>query len=129
MGYYCLRFATPRPSIRVVILSRWGSMLDSSNAAELLHGLTLSQAFHKYVSNDPEVASLAAAAIRSDQEHEVIFRDGRYPGLHVRFTWPLDISADDLAFQFILPRVFYLEHYASTEAPDVVKKVCAMMAD
>ncbi len=103
-------------------------MLRSPNAASLLHGLSLSEAFHRYVLNDPEVAPLADAVVRLNREYESIFREGQFPGPYVVFTWPLDIAAGDLAFQFVRPAAFFLDS-PLPEAPDAVDKVCVVMVD
>jgi len=125
MEYYQLRFAVVHP-LQPRSFSDGGSMLRSPNAASLLHGLSLSEAFHKYVLNDPEVVSLADAVMRLGHEYESIFREGQFPGPYVKFTWPLDIAAGDLAFQFVRP----LDLGGSLpEAPDAVEKVCAVIVD
>ncbi len=103
-------------------------MLRSPNAALLLHGLSLSEAFHKYVLNDPEVIRLAAVVMRLDHEYESIFSEGQFPGPYVEFTWPLDIAARDLAFQFVRPVAFFIDS-PLPEPPDAVENVSVVIVD
>jgi len=103
-------------------------MLRLPNAARLLDGLSLSEVFYKYVLNDPDVVALAAAAVRLDHAYESVFREGQFPGPYVEFTWPLDVTAENLAFQFVRPIIFDL-HRPSPKAPDAVTEVCVVMAD
>src|SRR4051794_19270079 len=99
-------------------------MLRSANAAELLNGLSLSEAFHKYILNDTEVAALAEVVMRLDPAYESVFREGQYPGLFVKFTWPLDDSPSDLAFQLVRPFISYTDS-PDPVVPDPVNQVCA----
>jgi len=124
MEYYQLRFAVVHP-LQPRSFPDGGSMLRSPNAASLLHGLSLSEAFHRYVLNDPDVVPLADAVMRLGHEYESIFREGRSPGPYVEFTWPLDITVEGLANQFVKS----LDRSDIPKPPDEIEKVCVVMVD
>ncbi len=84
-------------------------MLSSPEGAQLMHGLSLAEAFQRFVLNHPDVVPLANAAMKLDRSYEGVFREGQYPGHYVKFSWPLDISAEDLAIDFVRPFIFSLD--------------------
>lgn len=83
-------------------------MAGSPINARRLNGLSLAEAFSKYVLGDPDVTALAALVLKQDEAYMAIFREGRYPGPYVEYAWPLDITADELAYQFVRPVVYFL---------------------
>ena len=97
-------------------------MAGSSINAQALDGLSLAEAFARCVLNDPAVLSLAVLVTQRDKTHMSVFREGRYPSRYIEYAWPLDISPDDLAFQFVRPVAFYIGEplpIASREILDV----------
>jgi hypothetical protein len=82
------------------------AMARSSDGARMLVGLSLGEAFFKFVLEDPEVQLRAAEVLRQDADYGSVFREGQYPGNVVEYNWPLDVTADDLAFQFVRPMVW-----------------------
>jgi hypothetical protein len=89
-------------------------MVRSPIKARLLDGLSLAEVFDRYVLNDPAVVSLAAFVTQQNNMYTNVFREGQYPGPYVKYAWPLDITPDELAFQFVRPVVFF------TDEPDPV---------
>jgi hypothetical protein len=84
-------------------------MVKSPINTRLLDGLSLAEVFERYVLNDPAVVSSAALVMQQDKTHASVFREGRYPGHYVEYAWPLDISPDDLASQFVRPVIFFTD--------------------
>jgi hypothetical protein len=84
-------------------------MAGSQINARVLDGLSLAEAFERYVLNDPAVVSSAAVVTQQNKAHTSVFSEGRYPGHYVEYAWPLDISPDDLAFQFVRPVAFFID--------------------
>jgi hypothetical protein len=76
-------------------------MLESKIDARVLEGLSLAEAFTKYVLNDPSVLLSSVAVLRKDNSYEDIFREGRYPGPYVEYTWPLNLTARELSDRFV----------------------------
>jgi hypothetical protein len=54
-------------------LDSWTIALRAPNAANHLDGLSLAEAFRKYVLNDPEVVALAKDLLKTDTRHSAIF--------------------------------------------------------
>jgi hypothetical protein len=86
-------------------------ILRAPNAASYLNGLSLAEAFRKFVINDPEVVALAKRLLKAESRHSAVFHEGQVPGPFVSFHWPIDATASALEFRF----VDSLE--ASSEAP------------
>jgi hypothetical protein len=103
-------------------------MLNSPQGAQLLHGLSPSEAFHRFVLNDPDVTALATPLIEINRSYECIFREGQFPGPYIEFAWPLDITAEDLAFEFVRPAVFF-SNVPLPEASIEVKRLCVPLVE
>ncbi|EGP09596.1 hypothetical protein CSIRO_0754 [Bradyrhizobiaceae bacterium SG-6C] len=71
-------------------------LIYAPDAANRLNGLSLAEAFRRFVLDDPEVVALGERVMRNEG-HERVFREGQAPGFFADFHWPLDASADDLA--------------------------------
>jgi hypothetical protein len=71
-----------------------------------LFGLSLSEAFRKFVLDDPEISALGKLIVEQERGHGEVFSEGQYPGPFTVFAWPFDISASDLVFQFVRPVMF-----------------------
>ncbi len=68
-------------------------VLRAPNAASYLNGLSLPDAFRRYVLDDPEVVALGKRVVKTTKRHVDVFRDGMFPGPLVDFHWPLDATA------------------------------------
>jgi hypothetical protein len=69
-------------------------------AAEDLHGMTLAQAFRRFVLDDPEVAAVGQLVI-SQHGHADVFLRGQCPGPFVDYRWPLATNPSELAHHFV----------------------------
>jgi hypothetical protein len=76
-------------------------VLRAPNAANYLNGLSLTEAFRRYVIGDPEVAALAKRVLKTDPSESAVFLEGQAPGPFIGFHWPLDLTASALAFRFV----------------------------
>jgi len=76
-------------------------ILRAPNAAAYLNGLSLTEAFRRYVIEDPEVSALAKCVLKTGARHSSVFLEGQAPGPFVDFHWPLDTTASAIAFRFV----------------------------
>ena len=83
-------------------------MVASQNDALTLDGLSLAEAFRTYVLEDSAVASLANRMMQKNEDLKSVFEDGKYPGPYSDYTWPLDVPASELTYQFARPVVIVL---------------------
>ena len=96
-------------------------ILHSTDAHARLANCSLSGVFRKFVIEDPEIASLGKRVIREDKRHVSVFREGQHPGLFSDFKWPFDLTARDLALNFVDA---YLSSTSSPRrASDVIENV------
>jgi hypothetical protein len=84
-------------------------VLRAPNAANHLDGLSLAEAFQKYVLNDPEVVTSAKNLMKTEPRHSAVFIDGQAPGPFLDFHWPLDLSASAMAFRFIASLIYFMD--------------------
>jgi hypothetical protein len=75
-------------------------VLRAPNAASYLNGLSLADAFRRYVLDDPEVVALGKRVVKTTKRHVDVFRDGMFPGPLVDFHWPLDATAESIEYSF-----------------------------
>jgi hypothetical protein len=76
-------------------------VMRAPDGAEYLNGLTLAEAFRRYVLADCEVSTLSSRLLQIDRERfSAVFGEGRYPGYSMDFHWPLDATGKDIAFSF-----------------------------
>lgn len=104
------------------------SWLQSADAPSRLSGCSLSAAFKKSVLEDLEVAELAKKILQREPTHATIFRDGQFPGPFIDYKWPLDLTASNLAYQFVKPVLIILGE-PLPKAPDDIKKVSEVIVD
>lgn len=76
-------------------------VLRAPNAAIYLNGLSLTDAFRRYVLDDPEVAALGKRVVKTTKRRADVFRDGVFPGPLGDFHWPLDATAESIAYSFV----------------------------
>jgi len=76
-------------------------ILHAPNAVSYLDGLSLTEAFRRYVINDPEIVALAKRLLKTESRHSAVFLQGQAPGCFVDFHWPLDSTASAIAFRFV----------------------------
>jgi hypothetical protein len=69
----------------------------SPDAARRVIGLSLVQAFRRLVLEDPEIAALSKPLTRD----VTVFKEGQFPGMFVNYHWPLDLTADQCAYEFV----------------------------
>jgi hypothetical protein len=117
------------PSIRVSTNESQGTPLPQGlDAPACLIGLSLSDAFRQLVLEDPEITLLGKMIVEQEGAHGDVFNKGQYPGPYVDFNWPLDITASDLAFQFIRPLIFVIPGPPLPEASKAVQQVSGLIA-
>jgi hypothetical protein len=66
-----------------------------------LIGLGLSEAFRKLVLEDPEVIRLSKELVAQTGRWSAIFESGQYPAPFGGYKWPVDITDEDLAHEFV----------------------------
>ncbi len=76
-------------------------VLHAPNTGTCLDGLSLAEAFQRYVINDPEVVALSKRLLKTDARHSAVFLKGQAPGFSDDFHWPLDSTASEIAFRFV----------------------------
>lgn len=103
-------------------------IVHARDATDRLVGLSLGEAFFKCVLRDAEVQSLAQEVIEHENGYSSVFRDGQYPGPYVEHSWALDITANELAFQFVRPVLFCLDD-PLPEASVEIRRVCEVIVD
>jgi hypothetical protein len=79
---------------------RFFPFLRSPQAERRLDGLELRAVALMYVLQDPEVATLSKDAL---EEWPDVFSEGRYPSGYVTHEWPIQLTADQLAYSFAWP--------------------------
>jgi len=72
-----------------------------------LHGLSLATLFRTIVLDHPSVIAAGRKVVEQTKEHASVFEQGEAPGPFVKYTWELDITADNLAFEFVRPIIFF----------------------
>jgi hypothetical protein len=102
--------------------------VEAPDAAAHLANRALVDACLSFVFGDPEVRSLAKRLLKTEPAHAATFQDGQYPGLYIEYTWPVDINASDLAWQFVKPGIFDVSARLP-EASDAVNNVSRVLAD
>ena len=81
--------------------------IAAPDAAHRLDGLSLVEAFRKFVLDDPEVQLLGERVGREPLGDSEVFKDGRAPGFGVAYEWDLSSTPDSLAFDFVrVPGIF-----------------------
>jgi len=102
-------------------------ILRAPNAANHLDGLSLTDAFRRYVLNDPEVAGLGKRVVNATKRHAGVFRDGLFPGLTGDFHWQLDATDESIAYNFVTQPLGVDEWLPTPSA--MISAVSAALAD
>jgi len=102
-------------------------VLRAPNAAGYLNGLSLADAFHRYVLDDPEVVALGKRVVKTAKRHADVFRDGMFPGPLNDFHWPLDATAESIEYSFV-PQSPSVDHWLPTPSA-MISAVSAALAD
>jgi hypothetical protein len=102
--------------------------LLASNVADLLAGLSIGEAFYRYVIQDAEAAALAARMLQREKRHHDVFCEGQFPGPVKSFKWPTLVTAAELAYCFVEAPILDLDR-PSPEPSAAVKNVAAAIAD
>jgi len=102
-------------------------VLRAPNAASYLNGLSLADAFHRYVLDDPEVVALGKRVVKTAKRHADVFRDGMFPGPLNDSHWPLDATAESIEYSFV-PQSPSVDHWLPTPSA-MISAVSAVLAD
>jgi hypothetical protein len=78
-------------------------IVHAPNAAELLTGLSLADAFRRCVLDDPEVQATGQHVVRHAPELADVYGQGRFPGASNDYKWPLDVASVALALHLVEP--------------------------
>jgi hypothetical protein len=90
--------------------------LRAPNAVNRLAGMSLADAFRRFVLDDPEVA-----ALNELQRDSSSLKKGMRPGPFVVFHWPLNLTAEELAFEYVRPIMYYLGDPSPTPSAEQVE--------
>jgi hypothetical protein len=101
-------------------------MAQSTINPRSLNDLTIAEAFFACVLKHPEVISLAASALSGSAMFDRVFRDGCYPGPYIKYHWPLNVTVDELAFDFVRP---YLLDSPLPTASKALVDVCGVLVE
>ncbi len=102
-------------------------VLRAPNAAGYLNGLSLVDAFHRHVLDDPEVVALGKRVVKTTKRHADVFHDGMFPGPLDNFHWPLDATAESFEYNFV-PQSPRVDHWLPTPSA-MISAVSAVLAD
>lgn len=103
-------------------------LIHSPDAPFRLAGCSLAQAFRKFVFEDPEVASLGKRIVSEERRHEKVFGEGQLPGWMIEFAWPLDLTPEDLAWNFVRPAMLFAGGSLPKASP-TVQRVSSVISD
>jgi len=102
-------------------------LAHAPDAADRLVGRSIGEMFLECVIRDPEVVS-ASKRIPDLHHHRSVFEQGQFPGPIVSYRWPLEITVDDLAFDFVRPLIFFLDSPLPKPSPQL-KQVAEVIVD
>ena len=77
--------------------------------ADPLNGLALACAFRKLVLEDTKVAALGRRLAEKSRGNSDVFSDGKFPGACIDYHWPLDASAETIAYAFVRLPILFLD--------------------
>ncbi len=107
--------------------------------ADDLNDLPLGKAFLKFVLNDPLKIAVADPAARRDAaraEHEIwdlVFDHGSFPSPELGYRWPIPISADVLAHEFVYATQHAfgidLTNFVPRQPSATLRTACTAVAD
>ncbi len=86
-----------------------------------LDGLSLPEAFQRFVLQDPTVMPVGQEVIRLEPSHRSVFEEGQAPGYFIDYRWPLKISSSELAFRFVSRPIYWLGD-PLPKAPRIIKE-------
>ncbi len=69
---------------------------------EQLSSCSFIDAFHMWVLNDSDVIA-ASKQIENFEKHKSVFEEGQLPGPIICYRWPLEMTAESFAYDFIRP--------------------------
>jgi hypothetical protein len=111
-----------------VINVRVFPVLRAPNAANYLNGLSLTEAFRRYVIGDPEVVALAKRVLKTDPGESAVFLEGQAPGPFVDFHWSLDATSSAIAFRFVASPLVIIGDPLPTPS-EAISAVSEVLAD
>jgi hypothetical protein len=103
-------------------------ILRAPNAASYLNGLSLAEAFRRYVIEDPEVSALAKCVLKIGASHSPVFLEGQAPGPFVDFHWSLDATSSAIAFRFVASPLVIIGDPLPTPS-EAISAVSEVLAD
>jgi hypothetical protein len=90
-------------------------------------GCSLAEAFRRFVLEDPEVVS-SQKRIPEWKRYEEVFVEGQMPGPVVSFLWPVEVTGDDLAYDFV--RSIFIDLYSDLPKPSAtIRHVAEVIVD
>jgi hypothetical protein len=102
-------------------------VLRAPNAASYLNGLSLVDAFRRYVLDDPEVVALGNRLMKTTKRYAHVFLDGMFPGPLDDFHWPLDATVESIEYSFV-PQSPNVDIWLPTPSA-MISAVSAALAD
>lgn len=77
------------------------SPTEPQPAPEYLGGLTIAEAFRKYVLEHQEVIDLGRKIAKARPSYSDVFSEGQYPDAFFGFHWPLHATPENIAYAFV----------------------------
>ena len=102
-------------------------VIHFDEAIEELRAFSLAEAFRKFVLEDPEVVT-SQKRIPDRKRYEDVFVEGQAPGPMVSFQWPLELTSDDLAYEFVRP-LFISLYSPLPKPPAAIRHLAKIIVD
>jgi hypothetical protein len=93
-----------------------------------LNGLSLAEAFRKFVIEDSEVAAVGRRLSEASRGNSAVFSDGQFPGPFVDFHWPLHSTPESIAWAFVYSPIMFMDEPLPS-ASDLEKAVSKLLSD
>ena len=125
-GWRTLRFVNvetsivrePVPTKTKLYNVRVFPLIHSEDAAARLSGCSIVQAFRKCVLQDPEVTT-SSKRLRDYTRHRSVFEEGQFPGPMIDYRWPLDLTAEGLAYDFVRIGIMFIGDPLPKASPEI----------
>jgi hypothetical protein len=100
----------------------------ATNIQDRLHGRGLGEAFIECVLKDPEVEQAAVQFLEEQPHHEAVFKQGKFPGPSIQYSWPVESSEADYTLHFQRTGVVVIDRPLPPSS-EVLKSVAALLHD